>query len=88
MGKDPLDSDVAGFSNAELGTHALNHKHTGIHGDGQKIAAGNLDTSVPFENGLEPIYNAPSGNRYRIQIIEVLDENSVLQPVIQIVPVA
>ncbi len=69
----------------------LSHRHSGLHGDGQTVAAGSLDTSIPFRSGLEPIYlpvNAPtSGRQYRIQIIEVTDPDTAqIQAVIQVVP--
>ena len=73
-------------------TFSLSHKHSGIHGDGQKVKAASLDTVDPFTAELEPTYipvTAPtSGRKYRIQVIEVLDENNVLSPVLQIIPVA
>jgi hypothetical protein len=81
-----------GFPPVEHTTFSLNHKHSGIHGDGQKVKAASLDTVDPFAAELEPSYipvnAATSGRKYRIQIIEVLDENNALQPVIQIVPVS
>lgn len=69
----------------------LSHRHSGLHGDGQPIAAGNLDTSVPFKTLLEPIYlpvnAATSGRKYRIQIIEVTDPDTLqIQAVLQVVP--
>lgn len=70
---------------------SLSHKHTGIHGDGQRIAAASLSTVLPIASGSEFIYlpvNAPtSGRKWRIQIVEVTDpDTQQVQPVIQVIP--
>jgi hypothetical protein len=83
--------EKAGLTPQAHENFSLSHKHSGIHGDGQKVKSASLDTVDPFVVNLEPTYvpvNAPtSGRRYRIQIVEVLDENNVLTPVIQLIAV-
>jgi hypothetical protein len=87
---DPLNSTHPGFTPVEHTTFSMVHKHSGVQGDGSRIPASSLDTGIPFRTGAEPVYlpvNAPtSGRKYRIQVIEVLNENDVLTPVLQIVP--
>lgn len=60
--------------------YSLSHKHTGIQGDGQRIAAASLSTVVAIPTGAEFIYipvNAPtSGRTWRIQIEEVTDPDT------------
>lgn len=70
---------------------SLSHRHSGLHGDGQKVKSASLDTSDPFSTDAEPMYipiNAPtSGRKYRIQIVEVTDpDTQQIQAVIQVVP--
>lgn len=87
---DPLEQ-MHGMGPAETGTFQLAHAHSGAQGDGRRVKAAFLDMSDPFPVGVEPTYvpvnAATSGRKYRIQIIEVLDINNVLQPVLQVVPV-
>ena len=58
----------------------LLHRHSGLHGDGQRVALANTDTTSPFPSGNEPLYipiNAPaSGRKWQIQIEEVTDPDT------------
>ncbi len=86
----PQEPD-GGLTPREGTNFSLLHRHSGLHGDGQKVKAASLDTNDAFASGLEPIYfpvNAPaSGRRYRIQIVEVTDpDTQQIQPVIQVIP--
>ena len=86
-----IGGDAFNLTPTESTNFSLSHKHSGLHGDGQKVKAASLDTSAPFVDGLEPIYipvNAPtSGRMYRIQIVEVTDPDTAqIQAVIQVVP--
>lgn len=89
--KDGSRSQRFNLSPTEGTNFDLSHRHSGIHGDGQKVKAASLDTSSAFPTGEEPIYlpvNAPtSGRQYRIQIVEVTDpDTSQITPVIQVIP--
>jgi len=68
---------------------SFNHKHSGIHGDGQKVKAASLDTVDPFAVDLEPTYTpvnaTTSGRKYRIQVVETIDENGVIAGVLQVI---
>ena len=79
------------LSSAEHTNFSLSHRHTGLHGDGQKVKSASLNTVDPFpadgEPTYEPVNAAGSGRKYRIQIIEVTDpETQQIQSVIQVVP--
>lgn len=79
------------LSSAEHTNFSLSHKHSGLHGDGQRVNAASLSTVDPFPDGFEPTYtpvNAPtSGRKYRIQVIEVTDpDTQVISPVLQVIP--
>ncbi len=68
---------------------SLLHRHSGLHGDGQKVQAASLDTVNPFPVDGEPTYtptNAPdSGRKYRIQVIEVTDpDTQQISPVLTV----
>lgn len=58
----------------------LSHRHSGLHGDGQKIQLASTDTAAPFPSGAEPLYfsvnNPTSGNKWRIQVEEVTDPDT------------
>lgn len=68
------------LSPTEHTNFSFSHKHTGIHGDGQRIAAASLSTVLPIATGAEFVYipvNAPtSGRTYRIQVEEVTDPDT------------
>lgn len=90
-GKKPFDGMGSGLGTSEQTSFSLNHRHSGAHGDGQRIQSANLLTNNPYLPGFEPTYtpvNAPtSGRKYRIQIYETLGEDGVtILPNIQIVP--
>ena len=89
-GKKPFDGAASGLGSSEQTSFSLNHRHSGAHGDGQKIKASDLITSSPFAVNFEPTYtpvnNPTSGRKYRIQIIEVTGEDGGLKPVIQVIP--
>lgn len=85
------DDDTFNLSRKESVNFSLSHKHSGIHGDGQRVKSASLDTNDPFPADEEPTYipvNATtSGRRYRIQIVEVTDpDTQQIMPVIQVIP--
>lgn len=70
---------------------SLRHAHSGAQGDGSKIKQANLDTAFPLAVGKEITFlpvNAPnSGRKYRLQVIEVTNqETKQIVPVLQIIP--
>ena len=76
----------------EQSNFGFTHQHSGLHGDGRKVKAVNLDTVDPFVVGAEPLYTpvnaATSGRQYRIQIEEVTDlETGQITGVLKVVPV-
>ena len=85
-GKEEKDAEktraVGGFNLSAIeGTNfSLSHKHSGLHGDGQRVKTASLDASDPFVSGNEPLYipiNAPtSGRTWQIQIEEVTDPDT------------
>lgn len=48
---------------------SFSHKHTGIHGDGQRIQAGSIDWTGALQVGVGLILTTPNGlHTYRIGI--------------------
>jgi len=86
--RDPLEVDQPGLGRAEHVTFSFIHRHSGLLGDGRKVGAGSLDTSVPFPAGDGPIFLVASGNKYRLTVVEVKGEDGSLSGVIELVPVA
>lgn len=64
--RDPLERDNSGVSQVESFNFSLNHRHSGIHGDGQRIPAAFIDWNSALLDGDGPILRSPNGNKYRI----------------------
>ena len=48
---------------------SFSHKHTGLHGDGQRIQAGSIDWSSVLQVGVGLIVTTPNGlHTYRIGV--------------------
>ena len=48
---------------------SLSHKHTGLHGDGQRIQAGSINWAVALPVGVGIILTTPNGlHTYRIGV--------------------
>ena len=57
------------LSAAEHTNFSLSHKHSGIHGDGQKILAASLDWTGALAVGLGIVVTTPDGKHaYRIGV--------------------
>lgn len=71
---------VFNLSPAEGTNFSLSHRHSGLHGDGQRVQAAALDTVNPFVSGNEPLYipvnAATSGRTWQIQVEEVTDPDT------------
>ena len=68
-GKAPLGGHNFNLTPGEHTNFSLSHKHSGIHGDGQKIKAANIDWSVELPAGVGLILTTPNGlHSYRIGV--------------------
>lgn len=47
---------------------SLSHKHSGIHGDGQRVPAGFINWESPIPDGAGPILTSPNGTQYRLGV--------------------
>jgi hypothetical protein len=57
------------LSSTEHTNFSLSHKHTGIHGDGQRIQAGSIDWTGALQVGVGLILTTPNGlHTYRIGV--------------------
>lgn len=46
----------------------LLHKHSGVHGDGQRIPAAFINWSSVLVDGSGPILESPNGTQYRLGV--------------------
>lgn len=57
------------LSASEHTNFSLSHKHTGIHGDGQRIQAGSINWAGALQVGVGLILTTPNGlHTYRIGV--------------------
>lgn len=47
---------------------SLSHRHSGIHGDGQKIPANFINWAAVLVDGSGPILESPNGTQYRLGV--------------------
>ena len=68
-GRAPLGGHNFNLTPGEHTNFSLSHKHSGIHGDGQKIKASNIDWTNAVPEGMGLILTTPNGlHTYRIGV--------------------
>lgn len=59
---------VFNLSSHEQTNFSLSHRHSGLHGDGQKIPANFIDWTAALPDGEGPVLTAPNGDTYRLGV--------------------
>lgn len=63
---EPTRSGQFNLTPHEATNFSLSHKHSGLHGDGQRIPAPFIDWSSAIPDGGGPILTSPNGTQYRL----------------------
>ena len=65
---DPSRPQTFNLSPQESTNFSLSHKHSGLHGDGQKIPAAFINWASALVDGAGPILVSPNGTQYRLGV--------------------
>ena len=68
VGESGLRPNVFNLTPDEKTNFSLSHKHSGIHGDGQRVPAGFINWLSPIASGMGPILTSPNGTQYRLGV--------------------